>query len=130
MTLNNFKFFINISTKVAPTKQCISNLYLISAFALLLLKLFFVYLLRLHSVKQYLFSTASRIISERFVNKYVRLIYNKMSEIIIQKVFLEIPYEHINFAKDNKLHWASEEKKWTIQENHPCFKHICHNIKE
>ena len=52
-----------------------------------------------------------------------------MSEIIIQKVFLEIPYEHINFAKENKLLWAPEEKKWTIQKNHPCFKSICHKYE-
>ena len=52
-----------------------------------------------------------------------------MSEILIQKVFLEIPYDNINFARENKLLWSSEEKKWVIQENHPNFKSICHKYK-
>ncbi len=52
-----------------------------------------------------------------------------MSEIIIQKVFLEIPYEHINYAKENKLVWSKEEKKWSISSDHLCFKSICHKYK-
>ncbi len=52
-----------------------------------------------------------------------------MSEILIQNVFLEIPYDNINFARENKLLWSAEEKKWTIQENHPNFKSICHKYK-
>ena len=34
-----------------------------------------------------------------------------MSEISITKVFLEIPFSHIKFAKENKLVWSKEEKK-------------------
>lgn len=52
-----------------------------------------------------------------------------MSDIIIQKVFLEIPYEHISFAKENKLTWSPEEKKWAISNDHIHFKSICNKYK-
>ena len=52
-----------------------------------------------------------------------------MSEIIIQKVFLEIPFEQINYAKENKLCWSPEEKKWAICSDHKLFKYICAKYK-
>ena len=52
-----------------------------------------------------------------------------MSEIIIQKVFLEIPFEHVNYAKENKLSWSPEEKKWAIFSDHRLFKYICAKYK-
>ena len=52
-----------------------------------------------------------------------------MSEILITKVFLEIPFSHIKFAKENKLVWSKEEKKWAISSDHLLFKSICHKYK-
>jgi len=52
-----------------------------------------------------------------------------MSEILITKVFLEIPFEHVNYAKENKLVWSKEEKKWSISSDHLCFKSICNKYK-
>jgi hypothetical protein len=46
-----------------------------------------------------------------------------------QKTFLEIPYSHIIFAKENKLLWSPEQKKWTISSDHINYESICHKYK-
>ena len=47
-----------------------------------------------------------------------------MSEIFISTVFLEIPFTHVDFAKQNKLKWCPEEKKWAVNDDHPSFNNI------
>jgi hypothetical protein len=52
-----------------------------------------------------------------------------MTELISTKMFLEIPYDHIAFAKENKLQWDPEVKKWTVSPDNVNYKKICRKYK-
>lgn len=52
-----------------------------------------------------------------------------MSEILISTVFLEIPFEQVDYAKQHKLKWYPDEKKWAVFDDHPSFNNILSKYK-
>ena len=51
------------------------------------------------------------------------------SESEIEKVFLEVPFEEIEYAKKLKLQWCPEEKKWAVHSDHKEFKSVVSKYK-